>query len=108
MECYGAGVKRFNRLQSRHEKQIRILERAIAANCVSLRTRRREYQERVEFCRRPHARKFATALRRAVWRMRELDGRRAHEASLPSGCDKVARLLVAWLGEEGVPMQAGM
>ncbi|AOJ72709.1 MULTISPECIES: hypothetical protein [Burkholderia] len=94
----------FDKLPSRHEFSTQALERAIASNCTTLRTRIREYREIVAFRRQPHSRKLARALWIAAWRMPDVDGEMVAALSSCGNLATIAGVLGEWLGAHATPV----
>ncbi|WP_454733751.1 MULTISPECIES: hypothetical protein [Cupriavidus] len=104
MNIRDADTYTFDKLPSRHEPDTRVLERAIASNCTTLRSRHREYREIVAFRRLPHAKKLESALWRAAWRLREVDGARVAALCAAGNLHTIAGMLGEWLGVHATPV----
>ncbi|KVK99011.1 hypothetical protein [Burkholderia ubonensis] len=101
-----ADFRGFDRLPSRHECSTQALERAIASNCATVRTRHHEYREIVAFRRQPHSRKLASTLRIAALRLR--GGGSGDEAVASLGDSRhlaaIAGMLAEWLCAYATPI----
>ncbi|AHI68249.1 hypothetical protein NX868_25840 [Burkholderia thailandensis] len=104
MNIRNADTFTFDKLASRHESSTQALERAIASNCTTLRTRIREYREIVAFRRQPHSRKLARALWIAAWRMPRVDDDWVAALSSRGNLATIAGVLGEWLGTHAMPV----
>ncbi|ACB69085.1 conserved hypothetical protein (plasmid) [Burkholderia ambifaria MC40-6] len=104
MTTRDADTYSFDKLPSEHEASTRALERAIASNCTTLRSRHREYRELIAFRRAPHIRKLERALWLAAWRLRDADDAKIAALCGSGNLATIASMLGEWLGVHATPV----
>ncbi|PAJ80723.1 hypothetical protein [Burkholderia ubonensis] len=104
MNIRDADTYTFDKLPSEHEMCTRALERAIASNCTTLRSRHREYRELIAFRRMPHIRKLERALWLAAWQLRGVDDAKVAALCGSGNLATIASMLGEWLGVHATPV----
>ncbi|MBR8067657.1 hypothetical protein KDX32_31865 [Burkholderia ambifaria] len=105
MNIRNADTYTFDQLPSKHELDTRMLERAIASNCTTLRSRHREYRERVAFRRMPHIKKLERTLWLAAWQLRGVDDAKVAALCGSGNLSTIASTLGEWLGVHAAPVE---
>ena len=104
MNIRNADTYTFDQLPSEHETSTRALERAIASNCTTLRSRHREYRELVAFRRMPHIRKLERTLWLAACQLRDVDDAKVAALCGSGNTATIASMLGEWLGVHAAPV----
>ncbi len=94
----------FDQLPSYYEPETRGLERAIASNCHTLRHYIPAYRESLAFRRQPNSDKLRRALSYAGRRLPGASDAAISALHAPRNIDRIASLLVSWLGMFATPL----
>ncbi|MBR8460153.1 hypothetical protein [Burkholderia dolosa] len=104
MNIRNADTYTFDQLPSEHDASTRALERALASNCTTLRSRQREYRELIAFRRTPHIKKLERALWLAASQLQRVDDANAAALCAGGNLATIAGMLGEWLGVHAVPI----
>ena len=105
MNIRNADTYTFDQLPCEHEQGTRALERAIASNCTTLRSRHHEYREIVAFRRTPHIKKLERTLWLAAWQLHDVDDAKVAALCANGNLATIASMLAEWLGVHAAPVE---